>query len=218
LGVLDLFPVISHLFLGGRCRYCGVPVSLRYSTVEIITSLFFSLSFYVFGLTPAFFVNTALICSLIVISFIDLDCQIIPDEISIGGTIVGLLTALMVSIYPAYMDTGLKIGILDSFLGFGVGFTLLYAISVSTGGGMGGGDVKLAGMLGAFLGMKGVLVTLLIACIFGAIGGILLIVTRLKSRKDLIPFGPYIAIGAILVIFLGSEKIISTYLSLLKFG
>lgn len=217
LGVKDLVPVFSHLSTGGRCRYCGVPVRWRYSIVELLTMVAFIISWRTFGPTALFVVNTALLSALIVISFIDLDVQIIPDEISIGGSVVGLLLALLVSLHHPYANPTLSIGFLDSLLGFSAGFFLLWSISAATGGAMGGGDVKLAGMLGAFFGVKGVLICLLLACIFGALAGGGLMLIRLKGRKDLIPFGPFIAIGAVCIIFAGADRILDQWFLWLKF-
>jgi leader peptidase (prepilin peptidase)/N-methyltransferase len=210
----DMVPVLSHLFLMGRCRYCGTSVSFRYSFVEILTAVCFLAVYATFGIAIETVIYTVVICGLIVISFIDLDVQIIPDEISIGGTVLGIITGILVSVYPGYGLTGYTIGITDSLLGFSAGFFLLYVISAATRGGMGGGDVKLAGMLGSFLGAKGVLITLLLASFIGAPVGVFLIATGIKGRKDLVPFGPYIALGAVIVIFMGADGIVSRYMEI----
>lgn len=213
LAAVDLVPVLSHLTLGGRCRYCGTPVSFRYSAVELLTGLTLACAFLRFGPTPAFLAAATLLAGLLVETFVDLDCQIIPDEISVGGTALGLVIAALVSLYPGYAETGLAVGLPDALAGAFAGFFLLQAISFLSRGGMGGGDVKLAAMLGAFLGLKGGLLALLLASVIGGVTGLFFIATGLRSRKDLVPFGPYIALGAALVLFAGPDALVARYLA-----
>lgn len=209
LSPADLVPVLSHLLLAGRCRYCGVAVSWRYSAIELLTGLLFLAAFLRFGATVAFPVYTVFLAGLLVETVVDLDCQIIPDEISLGGIAAGLLVAALVSLYPGYTATGLTVGLFDAAAGAFAGFALLWIISFLSRGGMGGGDVKLAGALGAFLGLKGGLLALLLASIAGGVAGLLFIVSGLRSRKDLVPFGPYIALGAAVVVFAGADGVLA---------
>ncbi len=205
LAPADLVPVLSHLVRRGRCRYCGVGVSARYSIVEAATGFLLLALYLRFGATPAFLAYAFFLGGLLVETVVDLDCQIIPDEISLGGTALGLLVAALVSLYPGFSPVGPLVGLPDAAAGAFAGFSLLYMIGRLSRGGMGGGDVKLAAAIGAFLGLKGGLLALLAASLVGGFAGLFLIVTGLRARKDLVPFGPYLALGAAFIVFAGPD-------------
>ncbi|MFQ5667202.1 MAG: prepilin peptidase [Candidatus Binatia bacterium] len=202
IGNRDNIPLISYLLLRGRCRACGQHISPRYPAVEALMGVMVVLLFYHFGLSPVLAMYTAFVAALIVISFIDLDNQIIPDAISLPGIGVGVLASAL----------GYGPSLLDSVLGVVLGGGILYAVAVGyealTGReGMGGGDIKLLAMIGAFLGWTAVLVTLVLGSFTGAVVGITLIAVRGADRRVPIPFGPFLALGAVCALFFGDDLI-----------
>jgi len=157
LSAIDLFPVVSYLMLGGRCRYCGKKISARYACVELLTSAFFLLAYSICGFNLKLAVYLVMFSVFIVISFIDFDWQIIPDQITINGIMVGFGLAFITWLYPSPEKLSFYTPLNDSIWGIISGGGILFSISVLSGGGMGGGDVKLAALIGAFLGWKVVL-------------------------------------------------------------
>lgn len=204
----DNVPIISFAVLGGKCRSCGVSISWQYPAVELLTALLFILVMQRFTNVLAMIIYIIFTCSLIVVTFIDLKHYIIPDEISLPGIIVGLALSLLPS---QWTDSQLLSGsFLNSLIGCIVGGGLLYltaqfSILVFKKEGMGGGDIKLMAMGGAFLGWKLVIMTIIIGSILGAVVGVTLILLRLKKRDEYIPFGPYLALGAMLSLLYGSQ-------------
>jgi len=192
-------PLLSYIMLGGRCRYCKVPISLQYPFVEALTGFLAVALFMRFGLTTEFFAYFVFLSSLIVITFIDLRHRIIPDVISIPGVVLGFGLSFFLS----------TPGVLNSFTGIVLGGGILVGIAVayyllSGKEGMGGGDIKLLAMIGAFLGWKGVLFTLFTASSVGAVFGVAAIVILGKGSKYVLPFGPFLALGAVLHLFYGN--------------
>jgi leader peptidase (prepilin peptidase) / N-methyltransferase len=205
----DNLPIVSYLLLRGRCRACADGISLRYPLVEVLTGIMVALLLYRFGPSPIFAVYTVFVAALIVITFIDLDHQIIPDVISLPGIGLGLLVSLL-GVGPSIIDSG--IGVL-------LGGGLLYGVAVGyqmlTGReGMGGGDIKLLAMIGAFLGWQAVLVTLVLGSLSGALVGGALIFGRGADARVPIPFGPFLALGAVCALFFG-DALVNWYLGLM---
>ena len=199
----DNVPIASFLILRGRCRSCGGRISPRYPLVELLAGLVPVLVAHRFGLTPASAAYVVFIWALIAITFIDLDHQIIPDRISIPGTILGLILGATI----------LPVGWTGSLLGAVLGGGLFYLIAVASRGGMGGGDIKLIAMIGAFLGWQAVFLTILISALAGSAVGIYMMAVRGKGRKHPIPYGPFLVLGAVVYLFYGSE-IIGWYLGI----
>jgi leader peptidase (prepilin peptidase)/N-methyltransferase len=198
----DNIPILSFLALRGRCRACAVPISWRYPIIEAVTCFLFVAAGLAFGSTLDAVVAAALLASLVAITAIDLERQLIPDVITLPGIVAGFLASLA---------TG-RINWLDSLLGILVGGGLFLVIILASGGGMGGGDMKLGAMLGAFLGWKVVLFSVLLAVVAGGVLAILLIASGLRGRKDPIPFGPFLAAGGAAGLFWG-ERMVAWYLS-----
>lgn len=202
----DNIPVLSWLILRGRCRACKAPIAVRYPLVELFTGLLAWFTFLKFGPTWACLVNFLFIATLLAISFIDLDHRIIPNEISLPGIPLFFLAGLILPV-PTLKDA--LIGVLvggGSLLAVSWGYYLLRKKE-----GMGGGDVKLLAMMGGFIGWQGVLFTIFAASATGTLIGF---GTMLKTRKGMqlaIPFGPFLALGAVLYIFFG-EQVIRWYL------
>src|SRR5262249_42880208 len=209
----DNIPLLSYLILRGRCRACAAPISPRYFIVEFLTGLFAVALFFRFGLAPSLFIYAIFAAALVVISFIDLDIQIIPDVISLPGIVLGLLASFV----PAARIDHLSLppSPLDSLLGVLVGGGVLYLVAwlyelVTRTEGMGGGDIKLLAMMGAFLGWPGVPLALFFASLAGALIGIVLMVSTGKGMKLRIPFGPFLCLGALAYLFFG-RWIVETY-------
>lgn len=194
----DNIPVISYILLRGRCRDCGERIAFRYPLVEAITAVFSLLLFWKYGVTFQWLVSFAFICALIVITFIDLDHQIIPDVISLPGIPIFLLAAVFV----------MKLRFLDAFLGFLIGGGCLYVIAfvyelLTKREGMGGGDIKLLAMIGAFLGWQSLLFVLLFSSLLGAVVGIAVMLAKGQDMKYAVPFGPFLSAAAVAYIFIG---------------
>lgn len=197
----DLIPVLSYLISRRRCRYCGTVYSPRYAMVELLTSILFVLCLQIFGLSPELVKALILASFLIIITFIDYDHQLILDNVLLWLTGAGIFINLWLgTIDPQDL-------LIASLLGGG----LLFLIAVISRGGMGGGDIKFAAALGIWFGWKLLLLTLFLSFVFGGVGGLLLVVFRLKNRKDFIPFGPFITLGALISLLYG-KAIISWYL------
>ncbi|MTI54226.1 prepilin peptidase [Geosporobacter ferrireducens] len=203
---IDLIPVASYLSTAGKCRYCGEKISLRYPTFELITALIFSLLYYIFGLSVDFFVYTFIASLLIVVTGIDLDYQIIPDEI----VLIGIGAAVIYILY-SYFILKIPISLLSHLGGLLVGGGLFLLIAIASNGGMGGGDIKLMGMLGLWLGIKGILITTFLSFIIGAVISLILLATGQKTRKEAIPFGPFIAAAALITICF-QEELLTWYI------
>lgn len=197
----DNIPILSFLALRGRCRACAMPIPWRYPLVEAVTAALFLAAYEAFGPTPDAVVAAVLLASLVVITAIDLQCQIIPDVISLPGILAGCL---------ANVATG-RVPWVDSLLGIVVGGGLFMIIILASGGGMGGGDMKLGAMLGAFLGWKVVLVAVFAAVILGGLLALGLLASGKRGRKDPIPFGPFLALGGAAGLFYG-ERVVRWYL------
>ena len=215
----DNIPFISFLLLGGRCRFCQEKISLRYPLVELLTALLMVALFNRFGLNYEFFLYMVMLWCLIIATFVDIGHRIIPDEVSVGGMIIGLI---MVSI-TGFTLSPLKFTfspLVRSILGIIVGggiiyltgfiFDLVYfkllkrpAISGETES-MGGGDVKLLAMIGAFMGWQMAILTFFLAPFLGIVIGII----NLTTKKDhTIPYGPFLSIAALVSLFWGNKII-----------
>jgi leader peptidase (prepilin peptidase) / N-methyltransferase len=204
----DNIPIVSYLLLGGRCRDCRTRISARYPAVEALTGAGFVLVAWQFGPTLEALVAALFVAALITISFIDLDHQIIPDVISLPGIVVGLLLAVA-GVGPSWRDS-----VLGILLGGGTLWAVAAGYQALTGReGMGGGDIKLLAMVGAFIGWRGVLVTLMIGSLTGAVVGIVLMIARGSDSRLPIPFGPFLALGAACGLFFG-DTAINWYLGL----
>ncbi len=196
-------PVLSWLFLRGKCGFCGERISFRYPLVELINVAAYLYFLWELGLTFEFGVFAFLSSALLVIFYIDLDFQIIPDMITIPGAVLGLA----VSFLPG------GIGIVPSLIGFLVGGGSLFLVAelgerLFKKEAMGGGDIKMAAMLGAFLGWQKVLFVFLSSAVIGLVVSIVVMIFSAKLRESrMIPFGPFIALAAMLAIIWGDQLI-----------
>ncbi|MGM7702190.1 prepilin peptidase [Pseudalkalibacillus sp. Hm43] len=198
---IDLVPVLSYIFSKGKCRYCAHKVTLLYPAVELSTGLLFVFSYIQFGFSPML-IGSVLIVSLLMIIFVsDLNFMLIPDKIL-------LFFAPMLILYRLWNPTDPW---WDAWIGSVIGFGLLFIIAIISKGGMGGGDIKLFALLGLFFGWKGIFLILFFASLFGSVVGILLLILKKVKRKQHIPFGPFIVLAALVVLFWG-EPILNWYL------
>ncbi len=229
LGVFDLVPLFSFLFSGKKCRYCGLPISWRYFTIELITAVVFVACYLVYGFSIDFFAYVIFLSALIVAFAVDIEHMIIPDEVSIIGVLAGVGkdiahyaygTLDWTHIYVPF--TGISFSAPPSVVGALVCGGLFFLLAFVTfyiyrpkdedeqeeyEGAMGMGDVKLAAATGAVLGLVPALVSFLVAIFLGTlIGVIIILVSRSRSNgeeglRTAIPFGPYMVLGSAAVIF-----------------
>ena len=206
----DNIPVISWLLLRGRCRFCQAPFSFRYPLVELITAVLSLLLFMKYGLSPSYGVMFLFCAALIVITFIDFDHQIIPDELSLPGIVLGFLSSFFLP-EPGWISS-----LLGAVAGWGSLALIFYGYLWLTGReGMGGGDAKLLAMMGAFLGLQAIPFIIFASSLVGSVAGLSIMAVQRKDRHLAIPFGPYLALGALLYIFVGPQ-LIQWYLQLGK--
>lgn len=210
----DNIPIISYMILKGRCRDCGTPISFRYPLVESLNAIMYTLIIWRFGLGWHIPFMFAFISGLIVITFIDLDFQIIPDSITLTGIPIGLIASTIT--IPDPFSREHPVGFINSLIGIVSGGGLFYLIAILGEKAfgqeaMGGGDIKLMAMVGSFLGWKSIILTTFAASLTGSVVGIMYMIIKGKGRGMKIPFGPFLALGAIVSLFFGQE-ILAIYL------
>ncbi len=215
LGWYENIPLLSFVCLRGRCRGCHQTIGWRYPLVELGTALLALLLWFRLGeVLPWSLWFGAFIAPLIVITFIDLEHQIIPDVISISGIAVGLVTRAILA-PPGMMGPALVDGGVGVLVGGGFLFAIAFLYEKLRGQeGLGGGDIKLAGMIGAFLGWQAILVVLMLSAMLGSIVGLIVIGIMRKGLRFAIPYGPFLAGGAIFYLFWGRE-LLEWYMSLI---
>lgn len=197
-------PIVSWVALGAKCARCKAPISVQYPLVEAITAVLFVLVAATTPAGPQLVARLLFVCALIVLFGIDLEHQILPNSITLPGIVIGVLFSLT-------GPPGWRASLLGVLLGGGV----LYAIAwgyyaVRREEGLGMGDVKMLGMIGAFLGWQAVLLTLVLASLSGAVIGVAMIAFQRGSMKYALPFGTFLAIGAV-VAMLAGQPIIDWY-------
>ena len=195
----DNIPVLSYLFLRGRCRHCGAPISLRYPLVELLGGAALVGAALVSASPAAAAVRAVFLLAMIAVFFIDLDHRLIPDEISLGGIVAGILVSPLIGVPRLESLIGIAVGAGGFFL-IALFYRRLRGIT-----GMGGGDIKLAGTLGAFLGWKGVLLTILLGSFAGSAVGVGMIAAGKGNGKMALPFGTFLAAAGALVILFGAR-------------
>lgn len=208
LGFADLIPLFGYLVLRGRCHYCGAKISLRYPLVELATGLLFLLVFSYFSLSLNFIFYLTLLYLLLGIALIDLEHRIVPNRVIAAGLIAGLLcylpqlVALWLSV-PTWMIV--RQGLVDALAGMLLGAGIMLVIFIVSRGGMGAGDIKLMAMIGFYVGLHGTAVVLLLAFIFGSIVGLTFMALGKLTRKDALPFAPFLALAALVEVLWGTQ-------------
>lgn len=209
VGPLENIPVLSFLFLRGRCRGCGKPISWRYPLVEALTALLFGFIAWQFGPGWATWAAMGFVAAMIVLTFIDFDTQLLPDDI----TLPLLWAGLALNVTGTYTDlTSAVIGAMAGYLSL---WSIYWLFKLLTGKeGMGYGDFKLLAAIGAWLGWQVLPLTILLSSLVGAVVGIALIVLAKRGRNVPIPFGPYLATAGIIALFWG-KPLTQAYIGIL---
>jgi len=202
----DNIPLLSYILLKGRCRNCKSKISIQYPIVELLTGIIYLIIYLIYCLGFQFLIYIILSSVLIIIAFIDLNEQIVPDVISLPGIVIGFILSFFVP-YISYINSALGVAVGGGIiLIIGLGGSVIFKKEA-----MGGGDVKLAAMIGAFLGWRYIIISLFLGFFLGALAGIFLIMSKIKSREDVVPFGPFIVLGSFITLLWG-EKIITWYI------
>lgn len=200
----DLLPLLSYIALAGKCRYCTQKIAVRYPLVELACGLLFVAAAYRFGWTMNTVSLWFLLTLLLAISLIDLEHQRIPNLLVGVGLAVGLTLRLWGALlFPGFNQFPIG-GWLDALWGLLAGGGIMLVIFMASRGGMGGGDVKLAALLGFWLGFKGTVITMILGFVSGALVGVVLILLGLRRRQDPLPFAPFLNLGALITVIWGS--------------
>lgn len=203
LAAWENIPVLSWLVLRGRCRGCGTGISVRYPIIEVLCALLAWVLFERFGASVEMLGMAWFGFSLVALTWIDLDHQLLPDRLTLPGIVVGLVVAPLAdpaAPVPALLDAALGV-----LVGGGILWTVAWAYEKATDReGMGGGDIKFLAMIGAFLGWQGVLLTLFLGSLTGSLLGVAILAAGRGDRRLALPFGPFLAIGAFLTLFWGA--------------
>ena len=212
----DLIPVFSYLWLRGRCRYCGARIPRRVPLVEILSGIFFFLAFWRFGLSAEFAITAFWGCVFLVILFIDLEHKLILNKVTYPVALVALVILAIDSFLPEPVLLRNLIlvpepSILSGVIGGAIGFVFFFIIFLINPKGMGAGDVKLAGLIGLVTGFPLVIIALFIGIFIGGIAAVMLLLLRMKGRKDILPYGTFLALGPMVTLLWGKE-ILSWYM------
>jgi leader peptidase (prepilin peptidase)/N-methyltransferase len=211
LAVKDLIPLFSYLRLHGRCRYCQASIPRKLFWVELATGVIFALLYWHYGLSAELGVMAFYACLFIIIFVIDLEHGLILNKVVYPGMVVALLLALLPR---PWLTQWLITGVANAALGGAVGFVILFLIAIVSRGGMGWGDVKLAALIGLATGFPLVFFSLIMGAILGGILAVALMIAKKKTRRETIPFGPFLALAAMITLLWGSD-ILSWYLGLM---
>ena len=222
LSAKDLIPIFSYIRLKGKCRYCGTHIPVRILLVELITGLLFVLIFWKFGISPQLPVLIIYTCVFIAIAVIDLEKGIIPNSISYPFMIIAVIVTTflgsgisnevcLIDYFGVRQTLPFLANLIDSLIGGILAFIFLLLIVIISRGGMGIGDVKLAAMIGFMTAFPMIVIALFLAIISGGIVAAVLLITRRKQRKDTVPFGPFLCLGALITLLWGSN-ILNWYL------
>lgn len=198
----DLVPIVSFIFLKGKCKYCEKKISLQYPLVEALTGVVFLLTFLNVGLNQYLIKYLFIFSLLIVVTFIDIKYHIIPNK---------LMLVLFIWVL-GWQFIAPEISLYQAVLGSIIGGGLFFLVAIVSGGGMGGGDIKLMFSAGFLLGTTHTTLVIFLASLIGGVFGGALLAIGIKKRKDPIPFGPFLSL-AIFLASLWGEEIINTYIS-----
>ncbi|MFS0689868.1 prepilin peptidase [Sporosarcina sp. 179-K 8C2 HS] len=192
---LDLIPIFSFIALRGKCRGCGQIISPMYPLMEFLTGVLFAFTYYQVGFKYELIIALLFVSLLVIITVSDLTYMIIPDKVLLPFAIALLILRWLIPTAPWW----------DSLLGAAVGFFVLFFIAIVSKGGMGGGDIKLFFVIGLVLGTMNTLMTLFFASLIGSVVGIYVLKKTGKGRKTPVPFGPSIAVAAVISYFFGAD-------------
>jgi len=219
LAVKDLIPVFSYLMLKGCCRYCGAPVPRRSLWVELSTGILFAFLYWWCVVLNgeqlgdvAFGIMAFYACLFTIVFVVDLEHKLIPNKVVYTGMVVALLFALFLP--QPWLTQWPFQGIANFAIGGAVGFVAFFLLAIISRGGMGWGDVKLAGLIGLAVGFPLVFVALFIAAIMGGVAALILLIVKKKGRKEAIPFGTFLSIATMITLLWGSN-IVGWYVGLM---
>ncbi len=213
----DLIPVVSYLWLRGRCRYCRTNISPRVLLVELLGGVLFPLAFWRFGLSAEFAITAFWGCVFLVIMFIDWEHKLILNKVTYSAAVVALVILAVNSLLP---EPGIlsnliflpKPSILSGIIGGAIGFTFLLIPALINPRGMGFGDVKMAALIGLVTGFPLALVAVFMGVVLGGLLAVILLLFRIKKRKETIPLGPFLSLATIATLLWGIQ-ILSWYLA-----
>lgn len=205
LKIKDLVPVLSYIFIGGKCRNCKENISIKYPIVEILNALLYVIIYLNYGLSFELIKFAVFASLMIVIGFIDFETQYVFKS----TVIFGIVTGILFFVGEWVIIRGIP---WTNIVGATIGFGVIWGIVALTGG-MGEGDIDIALICGLFVGLKGIIVALFLAFVIGGIVAVIILTLKLKDRKDEIAFGPYLAIGGIIASIYGS-RLIEYYIKL----
>jgi leader peptidase (prepilin peptidase)/N-methyltransferase len=209
-----MIPVLSYLWLRGKCRYCGVDIPRRLLVVEVVTALLFTLIDLRYGLSWESLVLALAVSLLLLVAIIDLEHRLILNRLIVPGLVAALVLAPFWSelemARPFLGSHNMLASLFNSLVAGAGAFLLLLGILLVYPAGMGEGDVKLAGLLGLLVGFPGIVVTVWLAALSGGLAGAALLLLRKKGRRDPIPFAPFLTLGATVALLAGSE-VVSLY-------
>jgi leader peptidase (prepilin peptidase)/N-methyltransferase len=213
----DNIPLVSYLWLRGRCRYCGAQIPRRVLLVEAVTGLIFLAAFWRYGLTPIFGVTVFWSCIFLLVIFIDLEHKLILNKVTYPAAVIALIILGADSIFPGADILGdLRLvpqpSILSGIIAGGIGFLFFMVVFLINPRGMGMGDIKLVTLIGFATGFPLAMAALFIGIILGGIAAVILLATSKKGRKDVMPYGVFLGIGPIVVLLWGNG-IIDWYLA-----
>jgi leader peptidase (prepilin peptidase)/N-methyltransferase len=211
LAVKDLLPIFSYLWLRGRCSYCGAPIPRRVLWVEIATAALFGLAYWQYGLSIELAIALFYISLFMVVLVIDLEHGLILNKIVYPALAIALLLSVFFTIFLP--DVSIVPNIVRAAIGGGIGFIVFFLIAIVSRGGMGFGDVKLAALIGLATGFPLVIVALIMGMILGGLAAVVLLGFKIKKRKEAMPFGPFLAVAAIVTLLWGSQ-ILNWYLGI----
>lgn len=201
----ELIPVFSWLSQKGRCSGCQTNISPLYPIMEVATACLFALSPWLLGWSKELLVAWALLSLLIIVTVSDIRYMLIPDKVLLFFAPLFIVLRVLIPLQPWW----------DPIAGFALGFGLLFLIAVISKGGIGGGDIKLMGVIGIVIGWKATLMAFMLASLFGAVFGVAGLALKLVKKGTPIPFGPYIVLGTLAAYFFYGE-IIRGYVQLLN--
>jgi leader peptidase (prepilin peptidase)/N-methyltransferase len=203
LGVKDLIPIFSYLWLKGRCRYCHKPIPRRLPLVELATAAILPLLYLSYGLTSEFGVMAFYVCLFLIVFVIDAEQRLILNRVVYPGMALALLIA---GVTPQqWLLEWWRLGIISSLVGGGIGFVIFLLIAIISRGGMGWGDVKLCALIGLAVGFPLIFIALLIGVVLGGVVALALLVSKKRGRKEAIPFGPFLSLGAVITLIWWGE-------------
>ncbi len=208
----DLIPIISFILLRGRCRNCGSSIPIRSVLVELFAAILFALLVWHYGITWELVIVLVYCCLFIALIIADIEKGILPNRLVYSGMIIALGISIIGTIFgyePSFIsDTNarlFRLWILEAALGGVAGFIILFIIALIFRGGMGWGDVKLAGFIGIATGYPLVFIAIFLAVVAGGLISVALVLAKIRGRKETIPFGPFLAVAAIATLVWGSQ-------------